>query len=246
MRLLSYKAILMCLDLLRYKLLRYLLFFLHEVSKYSAKNLMSSANLSLIFAPSFFGTLDSDASVRKETIDPMAMCKESKFTAMITQELIDNVAEIFVSETPEPAVYRASECFKSEEKNHVSLLRGDTFVLLKKEGDEITILIAGTVAHLPARILDTSVEKIDFDVLKTREISSLFTGKVVIGSSSRSAEMVSLLKLSKSSEILNDKNQRHRRKTLSKFTTDALRFSTPSNKRNSIVIQSNTHQHTNA
>ena len=118
----SFKSILKCLPKNRYNLLKYLSLFLYDVSQHNEVNLMSLSNIALVFAPSFFGTMDCDAGVLKESIDPMSMFKESKFTSMLTQEILSEAKYLFDDDDGEPAkAYRATECFSPTNKKHISV-----------------------------------------------------------------------------------------------------------------------------
>lgn len=48
-------------------------------------------NLGVIFAPCFFGSMEKDPDIDITTIDHISMCKESKYTAAITADIIQNL-----------------------------------------------------------------------------------------------------------------------------------------------------------
>ncbi len=77
------------------ELLKAFLLFLHELGLNEQVTKMPVSNLSIIFAPSIFGTLEADFSERAMTLDPMSLLKESKLTSDITLQIIQNAKRIF-------------------------------------------------------------------------------------------------------------------------------------------------------
>lgn len=71
----------------RQALLVYLCEFFFEIINHSSENKMGSSNLSIIFAPSFFG--------QSITTDSLRIIEEAKATSRIMQTLIENYPTIF-------------------------------------------------------------------------------------------------------------------------------------------------------
>ena len=95
LRVTAYAAMIKKLPANRYHLLKYLCSFFNLISENKEKTLMGSSNLGVIFAPSFFGSMDKDVDLDVSSIDHISMCKESKFTAEITAEIILHQSVIF-------------------------------------------------------------------------------------------------------------------------------------------------------
>jgi len=229
-RLTAYKAVVDCLPPNQLNLFGCIIQFLSEVASFSEKNLMTSSNLSLIFAPLFFGTLEDDINVSKEAIDPMALCKETKFTANITQQLIDN-PQIFEPPYAPARAYQAAESVKLE--NTPSILRGDTLVVFRSYPNESVVLLEGTPATIPTEALETMIP-ISLHQVKTKNISSLFTNKPSI---SRQPTMTHAKPISPLKLAPNGKPPKgERRSSFTKFTQDVLRIN-PSPKRSTSISQ---------
>lgn len=187
---------------------------------------MSISNLALVFAPSLFGTLDADLSVRKELVDPMSMAKESKFTSMVTEELLTEAEFLFDGEGEPVKAYEATECFKSLNQKHVTLLRGDTFVVLHCGLNDATILIGESTGKIPLMILST-MKEISLTDVKTREIITLFASR---SSKPAGIRVGNVVEISPASSRKNDIKKNRR-----KFT-DVLRFNANISKRNSMIV----------
>ena len=225
-----YRSILRCLPTYNYCLLQYLSLFLRDVASHTETNLMNVSNLSMVFAPTFFGTLDGDQEFRKEVVDPTALVKESRFTAMLTEEILSDPEYIFAADAEPALAYFSKESLRPKKKHHMAILRGDTFLVLDTpdENGEVTILMGDNTGKIPFAILE-SLESVPLTQIKTKEIGSLFTNKVVNKISTRSAKAVELnspkkLEASKRSS------------TLLRFTNDVLKFSPSTSKRVSLNL----------
>ena len=75
------------LPLERRELLSYLCKFFFKIVNHSTENMMGASNLSIIFAPAFFG--------QSLTTDSSRILAETKATSSITQTLIENYPDIF-------------------------------------------------------------------------------------------------------------------------------------------------------
>ena len=141
---------------------------------------MTVSNLALVFAPTIFGTIDNDLYVRKDAIDSMALFKESKFTSMLVEEILSSADFIFSAGAEPAAAYHCNESFRPVEAHHVALLRGDMIVALHSPSDseDVTVLIGDSTGKVSHSLLLT-MEPIPLQQVKTKEIASLFTNKVV-------------------------------------------------------------------
>lgn len=108
-------TIVACLPRWSFALLRYLTFFLNTVASFSSKNRMNASNLGMVFAPSWFGTIEDDirtpssnspvvgrsASIsqgpgtRGPVIDQTAMLQDALLTGKLATELITHCHYIF-------------------------------------------------------------------------------------------------------------------------------------------------------
>ena len=94
-RVASYAAMMKALPVNSYNLLKYLCSFFNLIAENKDVTLMNAINLGVIFAPCFFGSMDRDKDIDLSSIDHISMCKESKFTAEITADIILHQTEIF-------------------------------------------------------------------------------------------------------------------------------------------------------
>ena len=94
-RIAAYAAMIRALPENSYHLLKYLCSFFHMIELNKEKTLMNASNLGVIFAPCFFGSMDKDPDIDISTIDHISMCKESKYTAEITADIIHHQSSIF-------------------------------------------------------------------------------------------------------------------------------------------------------
>ena len=92
----GYAAMIKSLPENNYQLLKYLCNFFHLISENKEITLMGASNLGVIFAPAFFGSMDKDKEIDSSSIDASSMCKESKFTAEITADIIAHQSLIFM------------------------------------------------------------------------------------------------------------------------------------------------------
>lgn len=94
-RVASYAALMKSLPENNFHLMKYLCSFFNQIAQNKEITLMGANNLGVIFAPCVFGSMDQDRDIDIATIDHISMCKESKFTAEITADIILHQSEIF-------------------------------------------------------------------------------------------------------------------------------------------------------
>jgi len=157
-------------------LIRFLCLFLSDVAENHEKTLMTASNLSLIFAPSFFGTLEDDLSVdNMGTIEPLAFSRASKFTASITEQLITNAKMIFMDQPFKARVYKSLECFKALGGSIMTILRGDTLLVIHEDEEGFaTVMVGETWGKVPVKVL-AEMKEVDISEVQCRDTAALFT-----------------------------------------------------------------------
>jgi hypothetical protein len=173
----TFKSMLHALPKSRFDLLKYLVQFLSEVACHHQQNLMTTANLSLIFAPTFLGNLEHDVYIAQESIDPIALFKESTFTANITQQFLEHYQELFECELSPAKAYSAPECYKPPTKDKTSLLRGDHIIVFTANDTDASAMVEGNFGVIPVSIIKT-LEPMSLWHVRTKDITSLFTNKI--------------------------------------------------------------------
>lgn len=175
-RIRTYIALLHALPPNSLALIRFLCLFLSDVAENSEKTLMTPSNLSLIFAPSFFGTLEDDLSVDMlGSIEPLAFSRASKFTASITEQLITNARMIFLDQPFTARVYKSLECFKALGGSIMTILRGDTLLVIHEdESGYATVMVGETWGKVPIKVL-AEMQEVEISDIQCRDTAALFT-----------------------------------------------------------------------